>query len=204
MRIVTAQELESWLASGKVLEKDAKGPKVVALANGLLLKIFRSRRSPLLARLRPDAKRFAERATRLQQMGIRTPRIEEVCWVDKEQAVSACLYSPLDGMPLDGQFRESRETFIVQLPEFASYILKLHQLGIYFRSLHLGNVLRTPDGGYGLIDFLDIRFKRRPLGRLLVRRNFRHLQSYLQRRKVQGFPWEELLAAYEAQSKASS
>ena len=27
MRIVTAQELESWLASGKVLEKDAKGPK---------------------------------------------------------------------------------------------------------------------------------------------------------------------------------
>jgi RIO-like serine/threonine protein kinase len=90
------------------------------------------------------------------------------------------------------------------LPELAAYILKLHQLGIYFRSLHLGNVLRTPDGGYGLIDFLDIRFKRAPLGRLLVRRNFRHLQSYLQRRKVQGFPWEELLAAYEEQSKASS
>jgi hypothetical protein len=204
MRIVTAQELESWLASGKVLEKDAKGPKVVALESGLLLKIFRSRRNPFLARLRPDARRFAERATRLQRMGIRTPRIEELLWVDKERAVSACLYAPLAGTPLDGQFRESRKTFIAQLPELAAYILKLHRLGIYFRSLHLGNVLRTPDGGYGLIDFLDIRFKRAPLGRLLVRRNFRHLQNYLQRRKVQGFPWEELLAAYEAQSKASS
>jgi len=43
MRIVTAQELENWLTSGKVLEKDVRGPKVVALGNGLFLKIFYTR-----------------------------------------------------------------------------------------------------------------------------------------------------------------
>ena len=55
-----------------------------------------------------------------------------------------------------------------------------------------------------LIDFLDLRFKGRPLGRMLVRRNFRHLQRYLERRKVQGFPWSELMRHYEAASSASS
>ncbi|MEO4045486.1 lipopolysaccharide kinase InaA family protein [Pseudomonas sp. CAU 1711] len=177
---------------------------MVRLPDGTLLKIFRSRRNPLLARLRPDARRFAERATRLQGLGIHTPAILECLWIDRDKAVSACLYRPLDGQPLDKLFRDSRGEFDRRLPQLASYILKLHRLGIYFRSLHLGNILRTPDGDFGLIDFLDLRFKRRPLGPMLVRRNFQHLQRYLQRRKVADFPWSELQAAYEAASKASS
>ncbi|MEE4465231.1 toluene tolerance protein, partial [Azotobacter chroococcum] len=47
MRIVSAQELEKWLESGRVLEKDARGPKVVALDDGRFLKIFHTRRHPL-------------------------------------------------------------------------------------------------------------------------------------------------------------
>src|SRR5690606_10077469 len=158
------------------------------LPDGILLKIFRSRRTPLLARLRPDARRFAERASRLQELAIATPSIRECAWIDRDKAVSACLYQPLAGQPLDKLFREQRAEFDRLLPQLAAYILKLHRLGIYFRSLHLGNILLTPDGGFGLIDFLDLRFKGRPLGRMLVRRNFQHLQRYLQRRKVANFP----------------
>jgi serine/threonine protein kinase len=204
MRIVTANELQDWLSQGELLEKDSHGPKVIRLPDGTLLKIFRSRRNPLLARLRPDARRFAERASRLQAMAIATPSIRECAWIDRDKAVSACLYEPLAGQPLDKLFREQRAEFDRLLPQLAAYILKLHRLGIYFRSLHLGNILLTPDGSFGLIDFLDLRFKGRPLGRMLVRRNFQHLQRYLQRRKVANFPWNELLAAYEAASKASS
>jgi RIO-like serine/threonine protein kinase len=204
MRIVTANELQDWLSQGELLEKDSHGPKVVRLPDGSLLKIFRSRRNPLLARLRPDARRFAERAERLQALGIATPDIRECAWIDRHDAVSACLYAPLAGLPLDKLFRDQRDEFDRRLPQLAAYILKLHRLGIYFRSLHLGNILLTPDGDFGLIDFLDLRFKGRPLGRMLVRRNFRHLQRYLERRKVQGFPWSELMRHYEAASSASS
>nr|WP_277052472.1 lipopolysaccharide kinase InaA family protein [Pseudomonas thermotolerans] len=204
MRIVTANELQDWLSRGEVLEKDSHGPKVVRLPDGTLLKIFRSRRNPLLARLRPDALRFAERASRLQSLSIRTPEVGELLWLDRGKAVSACLYQPLAGQPLDKLFRDTREEFDRHLPQLASYILRLHRLGIYFRSLHLGNILLTPDGNFGLIDFLDIRFKGRPLGRPLVRRNFRHLQRYLERRKVQGFPWDALLQHYERASNSSS
>lgn len=204
MRIVTAKEFQDWLSHGEVLEKDSHGAKVIRLTDGKLLKIFRSRRLPWLARLRPDAARFDERASRLQAVGIQTPTICEICWIDRSKLISACLYEPLAGQPLDRLFRDSREQFDVLLPQLAAYIYRLHQRGIYFRSLHLGNILRTPDDDFGLIDFLDIRFKSRPLGRMLIRRNFQHLRNYLQRRKVQNFPWEELVAAYKAASKASN
>ncbi|WP_316851811.1 lipopolysaccharide kinase InaA family protein [Aquipseudomonas alcaligenes] len=186
------------MSQGELLEKDSHGPKVVRLPDGKLLKIFRSRRNPLLVRLSPDARRFAERAERLQRLGIQTPQLDELFWIDRKKAVSACLYQPLEGLPLDKLFRDARDEFDRLLPQLGAYIHLLHQRGIYFRSLHLGNILRTPDGGFGLIDFLDIRFKRRPLGRHLVQRNFAHLKGYLKRRKVANFPWDELMAAYEA------
>lgn len=204
MRIVTANELQDWLSQGEVLEKDSHGVKVVRLVDGNILKIFRSRRHPLIVRLRPDAIRFSEHASRLQSFGIQTPQVLEQVWIERKKAISACIYRPLEGQPLDKLFYDLRPQFDALLPQLADYIHGLHQHGIYFRSLHLGNILHTSDGGFGLIDFLDLRFKGRPLGRMLVRRNFRHLHSYLQRRKVALFPWNELLAAYERASKRSS
>ncbi|PYC29540.1 toluene tolerance protein [Aquipseudomonas alcaligenes] len=196
MRIVSANELQNWLDTGHVLERDSHGPKVVRLTDGSFLKIFRSRRNPLLARLRPDARRFAKCAERLQRLGIHTPHIDELYWIDRDKVVSACLYQPLEGQPLDKLFRDSRDEFYRLLPHLAAYIHLLHQRGIYFRSLHLGNILRTPDDDFGLIDFLDTRFKRHPLSNTLVKRNFHHLKRYLDRRKVQNFPWDELLKHY--------
>ncbi|MES2821014.1 MAG: lipopolysaccharide kinase InaA family protein [Pseudomonadota bacterium] len=196
MRIVTANELQDWLSQGELLEKDSRGPKVVLLANGQLLKIFRSRRMPLINRLLPAAERFARHAEQLQALGIHTPEILECCWIDRQQAVSACLYKPLAGTALDKLFLQSRQVFDTQLPALAAYIHQLHQRGIYFRSLHLGNILLTPQQRFGLIDFLDIRFKGRPLSPMLIRRNFNHLHNYLQRRKVQDFPWERLQRCY--------
>lgn len=204
MRIVTAKEFQDWLSHGEVLEKDSHGAKVVRLVDGRLLKIFRSRRLPLLAKLLPEAMRFKTYAARLQALGIQTPIIRETCWIDRSKAVSACLYEPLAGQSLDRIFRDDRPHFDSLLPQLAAYIYSMHQRGIYFRSLHLGNILHTTDNDFGLIDFLDIRFKGRPLNRSLVRRNFQHLRNYLQRRRVQSFPWDELLAAYEAASKASN
>ena len=204
MRIVTANQLQDWLDHGELLEKDSFGPKVVRLTDGRLLKIMHNRRTPLLTRLLPSAQRFKRNAERLQQAGIATPVIDETLWVDRDKAVSASLYQPLEGEPLDGMFRHDRARFLSLLPKLGAYIYQLHQRGIYFRSLHLGNILQTPDGGFGLIEFLDMRFKRAPLSRRLVRRNFEHLRGYLQRRKVEGFPLEELLAAYSLASKRSS
>ncbi|CAH0193802.1 hypothetical protein SRABI70_01573 [Pseudomonas sp. Bi70] len=199
MRIVTANELQHWLNNGKIVEKDGRGPKVIQLGDGNFLKIFRSKR-PLLARWRPEAKRFARNAQALQKLGIATPELLECLWIEPAKGVSACLYHPLAGKSLESLAKQQSEQLDALLPDFAAYIRHLHQNGIYFRSLHLGNVLSLPSGGFGLIDFLDLRLKRGPLGKSLVKRNFAHLQNHLSRRRIDSFPLEKLLACYEQAS----
>ncbi|TWI54209.1 lipopolysaccharide kinase (Kdo/WaaP) family protein [Pseudomonas duriflava] len=196
MRIVTANEMHVWLSQGEVLEKDSQGPKVIRLTTGQLLKIFRSRRRPFLARLSPEAERFAQHAKALQERGVATPHIEECCWLNRHQAVSACLYKPLPGTSLEHLFKYARQEFDCLLPALAHFIKQLHIKGIYFRSLHLGNIIYK-NGSFGLIDFLDIRFRPRPLSRSLIKRNFNHLENYLIRRKVQDFPLQALIEYYD-------
>ncbi|WP_137887096.1 lipopolysaccharide kinase InaA family protein [Pseudomonas sp. 2FE] len=196
MRIVPANELQQWLDQGEVLEKDSRGPKVLRQPDGRLLKIFRPRRRLWLARLRPAAQRFACNAERLAERNILAPQVNECLWLDRAQAVSACLYAPLPGRSLDQLYRHVRQEFDELLPELAEFIHTLHQRGIYFRSLHLGNILLLPEGGFGLIDFLDMRFKRGPLSTRLARRNLQHLKGYLRRSQIEDFPWQSLLQAY--------
>jgi len=196
MRIVAAQELENWLASGKVLEKDARGPKVVALANGLFLKIFYTRRHPMLARLQPAAKKFARNAEHLLQLGIQAPEVVELLWLNRHAGLSACLYRPLPGQSIEQLYCKDPIQTDDILPSLANFIRQLHLHGVYFRSLHLGNILLLNNNQYGLIDILDLKFERTPLNGWLIQRNFRHLSNYLQRRNLEKFPLEKLLEHY--------
>lgn len=204
MRIVAANEWQDWLDQGVVLEKDSRGPKVIRLPDERLLKVFRPRRRLWLARLSSQANQFAANATQLAARDIRVPRIEECFWLDRKLAISGCLYVPLPGDSLEQLYRQARDEFTQLLPAFAQFIHSLHQRGIYFRSLHLGNVLRLPEGGFGLIDFLDIRFTRRALPAMLVRRNLQHLQGYLKRNRIEDFPWQALIEAYEQAAKPAT
>ena len=197
MRIVTAQQLESWLAGGKVLEKDGRGPKVVSLDSGLFLKIFHTRRHPLLARLQPAARRFANNARRLQQLGIAAPQVVELFWLDRNRGLSGCLYQPLPGQSVEQIFISDPQQGRQLLDSLAVFIRRLHRQGIYFRSLHLGNILQLPGGDYGLIDILDLQHKRRPLNRWQIQRNFQHLRRYLKRKQLADFPIEHLLELYQ-------
>lgn len=113
-----------------------------------------------IARPRPAGQRFASNGERLNECQIATPEISECLWVNREQAVSVCLYSPLTGGSLDQLYHQQRQQFDELLPALAELIHSLHRRGIYFRSLHQGNILQLPEGGFGLINFLDIRFKR--------------------------------------------
>jgi hypothetical protein len=58
---------------------------------------------------------------------------------------------------------------------FTFFVIRLHFLGIYFRSLHLGNVVLTPAGELGLIDFSDLTLWPCPLPRFMRRRNIRRM-----------------------------
>lgn len=193
MRIVSADEHSEWLNHGRVLEKDSRGPKVLWLKDGSILKIFHSRRRPWVNWLSPPAQRFARHARLLETLDIAVPRIEEVFWLDRRAGLSGCRYQPLPGTSLEHLLKQDPSTIQTLLPELAAFIEHLHETGVYFRSLHLGNILHLPQGGFGLIDFLDLKKQRHPLSQRARQRNFRHFQRYLERRRLQHFPFQALL-----------
>lgn len=61
------------------------------------------------------------------------------------------------------------------LESFGVFLAELHRKGIYFRSLHFGNVVLQETGEFGLIDIADLRFFGRPLSEYQRKQNFKHL-----------------------------
>jgi hypothetical protein len=168
-------------AGADLIESDRYGEKVLRLADGRFLKLFRRKRLLSSAIWYPYARRFADNAEALAARGIPAPRVIATHRVPSVQR-DAVLYWPLEGVTLRellsaGNVKvkldaENERRLKCLLTDF---IIHLHSLGIYFRSLHLGNVVLTPAGALGLIDISDLRIHRRPLPVFLRHRNIRRM-----------------------------
>ena len=164
-----------------VLEADATGDKVLRLADGSMLKLFRRKRLISSAAWYPYAQRFADNCQTLAQRAIPCPEIIKVFRVKQIQR-DAVHYSPLPGQTLR-QVMDDATSDDALRAQLGSFIAGLHEKGIYFRSAHLGNVILTPDGTLGLIDISDMKTYRRPLRKSLRLRNFKHMLRYEQDRQ---------------------
>ena len=151
--------------------------KVLQLQDGSIMKLFRIKRLLSSARIVPPAKRFQRNVERLQSHGIPTVALQAVYDIPS-MARTAVHYRYLGGITLRDVC--AKDALTPQLAHrLGTFFASLHQKGIYFRSIHFGNmVLTTPDHRIGLIDVLDMRFRRGPLNRFLRRRNLRHLFRY--------------------------
>ncbi|WP_090216333.1 BUD32 family EKC/KEOPS complex subunit [Geopseudomonas guangdongensis] len=170
----------------RILEQDSFGPKVYRLRDGNMLKLFRRKRLLSSALLRPHSQRFCSNADALQARGIPTLQPLALYRLD-DPAWTAVLYQPLPGETLSQLLRDDASFWQTLLPQLASFIGLLHASGVYFRSLHLGNIVRTPDGLLGLIDIADLQLRRPPLSQRLIRRNREHFDKYLRK---EGFAFD--------------
>ncbi len=167
---------DHWRAQATILERDAHGDKVLRLDNGLILKLFRDKGFFSRDHWRPLSGRFARNATALQRRDIPTVTIEAL-YTLPWSGQCAALYTPLPGQILRdmGQSGGITPALARQLGEF---IARLHQQGVMFRSLHLGNILLGDNGELGLIDIADMRCWPWPLNRWQRARNFSHFFRY--------------------------
>ena len=181
---LTNHELAAMVSSASILEQDSYGPKVYQLQDGNILKLFRRKRLLSSALLRPHSLRFCQNARALKKIGIQTVdpiriyRLEDASW-------TAVLYGPLAGKTISQLIREQPLLWSRLKPRLATFIGMLHYHGVYFRSLHLGNIVVTPDDRLGLIDISDLQFRHAPLGRRLIRRNQEHFEKYLRKEQLE-------------------
>lgn len=160
----------------KVIERDGFGDKVLLLTDGTYMKLFRRKRLISSAAIWPYAQRFADNAAKLEQLGIPCPRVISVSRI-AEIKRDVVHYHPLPGLTLR-QLRQGQGECPSDIRErFFAFVERVHDLGIYFRSMHLGNVVLTPEGELGLIDISDMRIKNSALSKTLRARNWLHIKK---------------------------
>lgn len=184
--------LNQMIEGARVLETDSFGPKVYLLQDGNILKLFRRKRIFSSALFRPYSKRFIDNAVELQKLGVPTFQVLQFYRL-QAPGMTAVLYQPLPGETLRQIASKDGFNWQQSLPALVGLIRSLHASGIYFRSLHLGNIVVTPDNRMGLIDVADMRFLRGPLPKYLIRRNLQHFARYIDREKLNdSFPMQAL------------
>ncbi len=160
-------------ATATVLELDRHGEKVLQLADGNYLKLFRRKRLISSAAWYPYAQRFADNAAELKARSIPCPEVLGVFRI-ADFSRDAVRYLPLEGKTL----RQVIQTDAAQ-PDLAEklgrFVAGLHESGVYFRSLHLGNIVLTPAGTMGLIDIADLRTQGGALDNNRRKRNLQRL-----------------------------
>ncbi|UXY52535.1 BUD32 family EKC/KEOPS complex subunit [Pseudomonas tohonis] len=178
MNTISETELQALLLDATPIESDGLGLKVARLKDGSFLKLYRRKRIISSAIFSPPAKRFAQNATKLQSLGIAAPDIEDLLSIPALN-LNGVRYIPLPGDTLRNRWKSVQGAEIAEeVRRFGAFLARLHNLGIYFRSLHLGNVLLLPDGRFGLIDLSDMWISRKALSRQRRARNLKHILRY--------------------------
>lgn len=162
-----------------VIEADGHGEKVLRLRDGNYLKLFRRKRLISSAAWNSYARRFADNAGMLAGLGVPSPRIIGVYRFPVLER-DAVHYHPLVGTTLRQLVRSGVPEAEAQAlrERFGGFVARLHELGVFFRSIHLGNIIQREDGQLGLIDIADMRIDGQPLSNSKRKRNFIHLLRY--------------------------
>ena len=193
---ISPAEFEQLRAGARVLERDARGEKVLLTPDDHIIKLFYPRRKITSARLYPYACRFCKNARRLQARGIITVQCEQLRY-DRQRGRHLIRYPLLPGDTLRDRLagHPDRDNLLAGL---ATFLAELHGKGILFRSVHFGNILVLEKGSFGLIDIADMSIQQRPLGLWQRARNFRHLLHDRRDRDVfEQYGYARLLAGYE-------
>ncbi|MFJ2687981.1 O-antigen ligase family protein [Pseudomonas sp. NPDC087342] len=196
---------EQMTANAQMIEEDGLGPKVLRLADGSFLKLFRRRRWYTSGSFNPYSERFAVNSEQLRTLGIPTPLTLGLYRL--KDGSSAVHYSPLPGNTLRQVLQGITAPAVRQalVERFGKFMAQLHEQGVYFRSLHLGNVLVLEDGEFGLIDLADMRIYPSSLSLSLRQRNLRHMQRYTEdRRWLFEDHFEALLQGYAVTASKSA
>ncbi len=149
--------------------------KVLQLPDRSILKLFRLKRVLTSARIYPHTRRFKNNVARLDALGISTVSLKAVYQIPAIKR-TAVHYRFLTGLTLREYCQTAMDAHLAK--RFGRFFASLHEKGVYFRSIHFGNVVLTPDGRFGLIDVVDMRFRGGPLNTGLRIRNLRHLFRY--------------------------
>ena len=173
METISKAEFDALANSSKVLVGTDYRVGILLTPENDIVKCFYHRKLISRSRLYSKAERFAANAALLAQRGINAPQIKRV-FNCPDLPMEAVTYGLMDGVDLIEELAQGDYTSLAALPE---YLVHLHNKGIFFRAIHLGNVLKLASGEFGLIDFSDLKCHSGSLGAYTRARNLAHMMN---------------------------
>jgi tRNA A-37 threonylcarbamoyl transferase component Bud32 len=197
---LSLEEYQLLIAESETLEKDRHGVKVLLTSKGRIVKLFRLKRLISSARLKSYSSRFVDNAFALKRLGIKTVDVEGVFYC-KPIKRTLVFYLPIPGRTLRTVLQDQTCCDDV-MKRFATFLAKLHDKGVFFRSIHLNNVIVSDDlNSLGLIDMADMKVVQGQLSLQMRKRNFRHLTRYKEDQKaIVRFGLSKFMAIYFSES----
>ncbi len=174
MTILSEKEYFELRLNAEVLARDIHGDKVLRLNDGNILKLFRVKRILSSAVFYPYSARFVNNSRKLHKLNIVTIKVIKIFKIPGIKR-TAVIYEPLIGDTFIDLTSNPDISIQALFEKLSKFISKLHEKGIYFRSLHLGNIIYLTNGNLGLIDISDMRIQTKPLSNRKRLRNFIHL-----------------------------
>ena len=175
MQILTDAQLADLVSRSSLLEGEITKPKVLLDANGYIYKSFYQPDRKLSSRTPPPPfKQFVKNSQILSKRNVQTVSVCDTMTA-QDKRFDAIRYHAIEGLDFREHLKQSDHSAISMIVDI---IAELHHQGVFFRAIHLGNILHLPHGGYALIDISDCWFSSGQLNAFKRARNLAHLMDY--------------------------
>jgi hypothetical protein len=198
MNTISYKDFEEFCHNSEILQWKDGLPSTVRHDANLISKVWDRRKRPSSDWIYPYYRRFCRNARKLIFHGVPAPDVKHTSRVSGTN-IHIVTYEELPGMSLKNVLTKHKE--MLDVGGFAGFLAHLHNRGIYFRALHLGNVLRLDSGSFGLIDVADVHFLIFSLSLNMRARNLSRLLYYKKHRMILEEHFEAIVREYCARIK---
>ena len=202
MNNLSIKEFEHLIDGAEILADGSRGPNVLLTEQNKVIKLFRQKGLFTSNRLDPYALRFERNAAQLNQLGIPSVEVEGVARCSALD-IYLVVYPRLPGSSIRELYnRPWQQASAVE--RFAQFLSLLHEKGIFYKALHLGNVLVQADQSFALIDIQATKFYQKPLSVKKRLRNFTNILHYAEDYAlIEKFGFEPFFIRYLEHSELS-
>lgn len=174
MEIITSSDFKkNYLNSNLKIIKYGRPlqPKVYEKDNTIIKLFYPKKRWFSSNLIKPQALRFRDNIIVLRQKGYHVPEMLQIKYC-QDLKIYIVHYNKIIGEDLRA-LAQLQQWHIID--KAAKLVASLHQQGIYFRAMHLENLLFQPNQNFALIDITDVRFSMLPLNPYKRFRNLLHM-----------------------------
>jgi len=171
---ISLDEFEALCANAEILS-GGKRPRIIRHDTNLVSKIWYKKKKLSSDWIYPYYMRFYRNSKKLLSHGIVAPKVRGIIKVNRTW-IRMVTYEEIQGLTVRDILQHKKGN--VSITKLAHFISRLHDKGIFFASLHMGNIIKLESGDFGLIDVSNTHFFYFPLGLRNRARNLCNLLSY--------------------------